>query len=229
MTRSTLCTLHLLLVPCLLAAQSPRDRTRPAVSKETAVTDNQATDLTLTLSQASMRPIQTWVRTAGSIGKNAKVLTAYLFPPDAGLVKVGQRVRAFPPDSKSSVYQAWITRVVNQGERVMAEATLAGTGRANSPTYVMEIIVDQGRFLSVPNEAIIEEGARRIVYVQPQPGRYVPQEIHTGLQGELYTQVLHGLNEGDQAVTFGSFFIDSEHKLKNTGQNAPANDHQHHH
>ena len=82
----------------------------------------------------------------------------------------------------------------------------------------MEIVVEQGPFLSVPNEAIIEEGDKHIVYVQQQPGQYVPQEIHTGIQGELYTQVLDGLNDGAQVVTFGSFFIDAEHKLKGTEQ-----------
>ena len=61
----------LMLVSCMLAAQSPRERTRPAATQGTAVTDTQAIDLTLTLSQAAMRPVQTWVRTAGSIDKNA--------------------------------------------------------------------------------------------------------------------------------------------------------------
>ena len=229
--RKACCALcaFLWLFPSSLPAQSIRDRTRPTYARGTAVNETQAVDLTLTLSQASVRPVQTWVRSAGSIDKTGKVLSTHLYSPDAELVKVGQRVRAFTPNSKSSVYQARITRVVTQGDRVIADATLASTGRANSRDYVMEIIVDRGQFLSVPNEAIIEEGDKRIVYIQPQPGQYVPQEIHTGLQGELYTQVLHGLNEGDQVVTFGSFFIDSEHKLKNTGQTAPANDHQHRH
>ena len=60
------------------------------------------------------------------------------------------------------------------------------------------------------------------------PEHYVPQEIHTGVQGELYTQVLHGLAEGDQVVTIGSFFIDSEYKLKSTDKPAMSNDHTHH-
>ena len=54
----------------------------------------------------------------------------------------------------------------------------------------MEIVVERGPFLSVPNEAIIEEGDRHVVYVQQQAGQYVPAEIHTGIQGELYTQVV---------------------------------------
>ena len=87
----------------------------------------------------------------------------------------------------------------------------------------MEIVVERGPFLSVPNEAIIEEGDTHVVYVQRQPGQYVPQEIHTGIQGEL----LHAgrstaSKDGDQVVTFGSFFIDAEHKLKGTDQGPPA-------
>ena len=111
----------------------------------------------------------------------------------------------------------------------MVEVTLASSGRENSTNYVMEIIVDRGEFLAVPNEAIIEEGDKRVVYLEHHPGMYVPQEVHTGLQGEIYTQVLHGLTEGDKIVTFGSFFIDSEYKLKSSGDPAAGNEHQHHH
>jgi len=210
-------------------AQDIRAHTRPAQPAGTTVTGSQAVDLTLTLGQAAIRPVQTWVRTAGTIEKARKIVTAYLYPPDAGLTKVGQRVRAFTPESKSSMYQAWVTRVVPQGARVMVEMTLAANGRAESTTYVTEIVVDRGQFLSVPNEAIIEEGDKHVVYLQHHPGMYVPQEIQTGVQGELYTQVLHGLDEGDQIVTFGSFFIDSEYKLKSSGPSAASNEHQHHH
>jgi hypothetical protein len=41
--------------------------------------------------------------------------------------------------------------------------------------------------LSIPNEAIIEEGDRRVVYIEKSPGQYEPVEIQTGLQGELLT------------------------------------------
>jgi len=210
-------------------AQDVRSHTRPTPAGSTTVNEKQAVDLTLTLSQASIRPVQTWVRTAGRIDKTGKTLRGYVYPPDAGLIKVGQRVRAFSPESKSSMYQARVTRVVAEGQRVMVEATFASTGRQDSTIYVMETVIDRGEFLSVPNEAIIEEGDKRVVYLQHHPGMYVPQEIHTGLQGELYTQVLHGLNEGDQIVTFGSFFIDSEYKLKSSGQSPAGNEHQHHH
>ena len=198
------------------AAQNPRSHTR-LDPRGTRVTQSQAETLTLTLGTAEVRLLQTWVRTAGTIDKTGKILSGTVSGSDVPLVKVGQRVRAFPPSSKSSMYQAYVTRVTPQASGSLAiEATLAATGRANTTLYVMEIVVEQGPYLVVPNEAIIEEGEKHVVYVQQQ-GEYVPREVRTGIQGELYTQVLEGLQPSTPVVTFGSFFIDAEHKLKGTG------------
>jgi hypothetical protein len=200
----------------MTAAQ--REHTRPSKEAGTAVSESQASDLTLTLSTATLRLVQTWVRTAGIIDKSGKTLTTAVAGPEAALVKVGQRLRAFPPSSKSSMYQAYVTRVVATPGGAAVEAALSGSGRQNTIRYVMEIVVERGPFLAIPNEAIIEEGDRRVVYVQRTAGQYVPQEIQTGIQGELLTEIVDGLKEGDQVVTFGSFFIDAEHKLKATDQ-----------
>jgi hypothetical protein len=196
------------------AAQNPRSHTR-LDPRGTRITESQAETLTLTLGTAEVRLLQTWVRMAGTIDKTGKILSGSASGTDAPLLKVGQRVRAFPPSSKSSMYQAYVTRVTQQASGVAVEATLAATGRANTTLYVMEIVVEQGPFLVVPNEAIIEEGDKHVVYIQQQ-GEYVPREVHTGIQGELYTQVLDGLQPNTPVVTFGSFFIDAEHKLKGT-------------
>jgi hypothetical protein len=207
-------------VCCLLTggpgeAQGVRSRTRP--TEVTKLTEAQAADLTLTVSTASARPIQSWIRTAGTVDGSGRMLAATLSGADAALVKVGQRVRAFPPSSKSSMYQARITRVAPRPGGVSVDAALALAGHDRSPLYVMEIVVERGPFLSVPNEALIEEGDHRIVYVQQSPGQYVPKVVQTGIQGELYTQILEGLKDGEEVVTFGSFFIDAEQKLKGSG------------
>lgn len=204
------------------SAQDVREHTRSSRTAGTTVSESQASDLTLTLTTATPRLIQTWVRTAGTIDPTGRMLSAIVSGAEAALVAAGQRVRAFPPSSKSSMYQARITRAVPQGARVLVEAALAAGGRENTAHYVMEIVVERGPFLAVPNEAVIEEEGRRIVYVQRAEGQYLPQEIHTGIQGELLTQVVDGLKDGDQVVTFGSFFIDAEHKLKATDRGSTS-------
>ena len=86
--------------------------------------------------------------------------------------------------------------------------------RQGSSSYVLEIVTEGGEFLSVPNEAIIETGGRRRRLRAGIGGRYVPREIQTGMQGELFTRCIDGLKPGEQVVTFGSFFIDADYKLK---------------
>jgi hypothetical protein len=220
--------LFLVVVALVSQAQGIRDRTRPSDTSGTTVSESQAVELTLTLVRVAKTTLQTWVRTAATLDSSGRTLTACARGPDAELVRPGQRVRAFPPDSKSSIYQARVTSVEARDDCVSIQAALAGRTYETAPRYVMEIVVERGTFLALPNEAIIEEGDKQIVYLQHNPGHYMPQEVHTGLKGELYAEILHGLAEGDQVVTFGSFFIDAEHKLKGAGQDAMSNAHQHH-
>jgi hypothetical protein len=212
---------RLLLVVALLGsiplgAQGIRARIRgnrtPTISKD------QAVDLTLTLTPVAVRPIQVWVRTAGLVTANRQVLEATVPPGDAPFVKVGQRVRAFPVNSRTSMSQARVTAVTLAATGARVQITLNGPAREDARRYVAEIVTDRGDHLSVPNEAIIEEGDHRVVYLQREEGRYDPVTITGGMQGELYTEVTSGVKDGDQVVTFGSFFIDSEYKLKGSAQ-----------
>ena len=199
--------------PLLLQAQGVRERTR-LTPRGASVTAAQAEELTLTVTPVAVRQLQTWIRTAGSLDERGKTLTAYLSGPEAALVQVGQRARAFPVGSRSSMYQAFVSRVAREGDRIRVDLELAATGHDRTAGHVVEIVAERGGFLSVPNEAVIEEGTSQVVYRQRDGGQYEPRTIQTGIQGELYTEILDGVDDGDQVVTFGSFFIDSEYKLK---------------
>jgi multidrug efflux pump subunit AcrA (membrane-fusion protein) len=194
-------------------AQGVRDHTRNS-PRGTAVTESQANELTLTLTAVAMRPIQVWVRTAGSVQGSGQTLRASVSKSEAEFIKAGQRVRAFPPEQRSSMYQARVAQVIPRGDRAEVIVDLIAPGRQGSPRYVLEIVTEHGEYLSVPNEAIIETGDTRVVYVQGSSGTYERREIEPGLQGELFTEVVNGLRAGEQVVTFGSFFIDADYKLK---------------
>ena len=206
--------LALVLVSAAASAQSIRDRIRLAPGKLTPITEEQASELTLTLNDAAIRPIQVWVRVAGRIERGSRMITATLSPEEARYVKTDQRVRAFPPESRSSMFQARVTRVTPGPAGTTVTAALAGPPHTGSVQYVLEIVTEPLEVLSVPNEAIIEANGHYMVYVQAEKGRYLPREIQPCLQGELYTQVLEGVKAGEQVVTLGSFFVDSDRKLK---------------
>jgi hypothetical protein len=197
-------------------SQGVRDHTRlsPGPGDRRAVSDAQATELTLTVASVSVRPIQIWVRTAGVIDGAQRTITASVSAAERALVAVGQRVRAFPPESRSSMFQAKVTGVRPTGSGAEVRAQLAGPAREGSTRYVLEIVTERGELLSIPNEAIIEVAGTHIVYAQVGPGRYEPKQVQLGVQGELYTQVLGGLEVDTQVVTVGSFFVDANYKLK---------------
>jgi multidrug efflux pump subunit AcrA (membrane-fusion protein) len=112
------------------------------------------------------------------------------------------------------MFQAKIEKVIPSGDGASVTAILSGPGHEGSMRYVLEIVTEPLEALSVPNEAIIEVDGKHVVYVQAEKGRYLPREIQPGIQGELFTQVLGGVTAGEQVVTYGSFFIDADFKLK---------------
>jgi len=191
----------------LAQALPPRVRSRSAESSPIATA----------LGEAAIRPIQTWVRGVGKLQNDRTTIIAMLSPQETAAVRAGQRVRAFAVTSRSSMYQGRVARV----GAAQITVQLASRTPLTAETYLLEIITEGSPTLSIPNEAIIEEGNRRIVYVQ-QGADYVPREIQAGVQGELHTEITAGLKSGEQVVTFGSFFIDAEYKLKANAQSPPS-------
>jgi len=204
------------LLPLLLFSHAEAAGVREFTRSKpgTPVTATQATELTLTLTDVATRPIQNWIRTAGKLDASGKVLTTFLRAPESELVQVGQRFQAYTVNSRTRMHLGFITKLTPQAGGALVEGTLPIQAANDASRYLMEIVVERGPYLSVPNVSIIEEGAEHVVYLQKQPGQYTPQIIKTGLQGELYTQVTEGLKEGDQIVSVGSFFVDAETKLK---------------
>ena len=96
-------------------ARISRAHARAAARRHVRCSQAQADELTLTLTEIQVRPIQNWVRTAGVVDSTGRSLVATLSAAEGQSVRVGQRARVFSPDSKSSMYQARITRVVRSG------------------------------------------------------------------------------------------------------------------
>jgi hypothetical protein len=211
-----------LLVPFVLVlvigradAQSVRDHTRLTPNRSTTVTEAQATELTLTTTQVAVRPIQVWVRTAGVLDDNGRRAVSAVVPAaQARHIKTGQRARVFSPESRSRMHQANVSDVRQGANSATIKVMLTAQPLERSRHYILEIVTDDLEALSVPNEAIINTGGKAMVYVQAADGRYSPREITIGVQGELFTQILEGLETGEQVVTIGSFFIDADYKLK---------------
>ncbi len=76
-----------------------------------------------------------------------------------------------------------------------------------------KINFDLGEKLAVPQEAILDSGTRKIVFVADSNDYFVPRDVTLGPKAQGYYEVLSGLSENETVVTSGNFLIDSESKL----------------
>jgi Cu(I)/Ag(I) efflux system membrane fusion protein len=132
------------------------------------------------------------------VGQPAEII----FPAYAGQPVRGMVDYIFPSlNTQTRTAQLRIT-LPNPGARLrqgmFANVTLEGSG---------------GTALVVPSEAVIDTGTRQIVVVK-RNGRFIPQEVKIGRDEDQYTEILAGLQPGEQVVASGQFLIDSEASLQ---------------
>jgi Cu(I)/Ag(I) efflux system membrane fusion protein len=80
--------------------------------------------------------------------------------------------------------------------------------------------VQGGSGLAVPESAIIVTGTRNLAFVETEPGRFEPREVHAGPRAGGYVQVLHGLREGEKVAVSAQFLLDAESQIR--GNAAPG-------
>jgi Cu(I)/Ag(I) efflux system membrane fusion protein len=67
--------------------------------------------------------------------------------------------------------------------------------------------------LKVPEDAVLDSGTRKIVFVAKGEGLLEPREVTVGEQGGGSWEVLSGLVEGEEVALGASFLVDSESRL----------------
>lgn len=83
----------------------------------------------------------------------------------------------------------------------------------------LEIFSDvRKKGLTVPSEAVIHAGDRKVVILDIGGGKFAVTDITLGLEMRGYYEVLKGLKKGQTIVTSSNFLIDSESNLKEAVQ-----------
>ncbi|MGH9813824.1 MAG: FixH family protein [Candidatus Acidiferrales bacterium] len=77
-----------------------------------------------------------------------------------------------------------------------------------------ELRVGLGRQMVVPRDAVLDTGARQIVFLAREGGYFEPREILVGARLGDRIVVLKGLAPGDTIATSAVFLLDSESRLK---------------
>ncbi len=77
----------------------------------------------------------------------------------------------------------------------------------------VDLLHTDGEHLLVPSAAILNSGQRTLVFLAQGSGRYLPVEVRVGSTADGMSEILQGLQAGDQVVVSGQFLLDSEAKL----------------
>ena len=147
-------------------------------------------------------------------------ITAEVAENDLADVKVGQNVEIELADGDGPLNGrvAFIASVIDPDTRT-------GTIRIDVPNEDRRLRVGQlaevrvaaavspEPVLAVPDTALIDDGARRIVLVAKEGGLFEPRPVTTGGHADGYWAVTGGLAAGDQVVVRGNFLIDAESNL----------------
>ena len=136
-------------------------------------------------------------------------------------VRPGVAVRATAQAMPGQVFEGQVQTVLPQvstnSRTVLARLVLNNPGNKLLPgMFVQTRFMNTSRpeTLIVPSEAVIQTGRRAVVMLAGKDGRFSPVEIKTGIEFDGKTEVLSGLEAGQQVVLSGQFLIDSEASLR---------------
>lgn len=149
---------------------------------------------------------------------------ADIFENDLPLVKTGQKamisLNAFPGEKFESVIDYLYPALAGETRTMKARLVVANPdGRFKPQMFTdVEILVDLGKKLAVPEAAVLNTGTRQMVYLDQGDGVFEPREVTTGLRAEGLIEITAGLAPGDKVASEANFLIDSEARLKGVVQ-----------
>lgn len=77
----------------------------------------------------------------------------------------------------------------------------------------VEIPITLPASINIPAEAVLDTGARRIVYVEKGNGLFEPRRVETGWRFGGHVEITGGLLPGERVAVSGNFLIDSESRI----------------
>ncbi len=166
-------------------------------------------------------------------GLDAIWVEADVYEQDLPHVKVGQRATiTLPYVEDASVIAGKISYVYpyldpkTRTGKIRIQVPNADLALRPEMYANVEIRVDRGIRLIVPESAVIRTGPRSLVFLDLDEGRLKPQEVQLGARSENGYEVVSGLSAGDRVVTSANFLISSESRLRSAEEIWSGGDHE---
>jgi len=147
------------------------------------------------------------------------MLTA-IYESDLPFISVGTEVTlelgSFPGEKFKGKISHIFPYLENETRTVKVRIELFNPALRLKPEMYGRVVfhLPLGQRLSLPEEAVIDTGERKIVFVVHENRHFEPREVKLGLKAGAYYEVVDGVKEGELVVTSAQFLIDSESRLK---------------
>jgi Cu(I)/Ag(I) efflux system membrane fusion protein len=145
---------------------------------------------------------------------------AQVYEYEAALVAPGQAMTVTAPSLPGASFATTITAVdsiVDPMTRTLRVRGLLATPERNlrPESFVQVTIrVPLGEQLAVPEDAVLDTGDHRIVFVVHDDGTFEPRSVDLGRAARGYYEVQGGLRAGERVVTTANFLVDSESRFR---------------
>ena len=149
---------------------------------------------------------------------------ADIYVSELPLIKAGQSARIslsyFPGREFSSRIDYIYPLLSGETRTAKVRFILPNSGKLLKPQMFtnVEITVDLGKKLAIPEDAFIDTGTKQVVYVERGEGYFEPREVRLGPGADGMVEVIKGLKAGERVAASANFMIDSEAKLKGITQ-----------
>ncbi len=145
---------------------------------------------------------------------------ADLYEAEAGRVRPGTPAQVRVPSLGDRVFPARVTYLepaLNPQTRVLrARLELANPGHMLRPEMLVEVVLttEARKGLWIPQDALLNSGTARIVFVDVGGGYFEPRDVKPGQTSGGRVEILDGLKKGESVVAGAAFLVDSESRLQ---------------
>lgn len=147
-------------------------------------------------------------------------VAASLYERDAARVRIGDRARialAFEPERAREGRVSWVDPRVDAETRTLSVRfdVANGDGAWRPGMFADVVLAGEPREATiVPDAAVLDTGARRLVFVESVPGRFEPREVEVGDRRDGRAEILAGVEAGERGAARAAFLLDSESRLR---------------
>jgi Cu(I)/Ag(I) efflux system membrane fusion protein/cobalt-zinc-cadmium efflux system membrane fusion protein len=147
-------------------------------------------------------------------------IEADVYEQDVSLARVGRSAAvtldAYPGERFDATVTYVYPYVEEKTRTVRVRFELANrAGRLKPGMYAnVELQAPLGMSTTIPSNALLDSGARQLVFVAEGDGYFQPREVKAGQRLDDRVQILEGLREGEQVAMGATFFLDSESQLR---------------